>query len=75
MQNFQDTFETLKQSFINTFSIQVTVPLNFFAIKLITHSFLMNFLTLKRCDWGKHESGKSKACKIKRKSSHSCKYQ
>ena len=26
MQNFQDTFETRKQSFISTFSICMTVP-------------------------------------------------
>ena len=28
MRNFQDTFETLKQSFISAFSICMTVPLN-----------------------------------------------
>ena len=27
MQNFQDTFETLKQSYINAFLIFMTVPL------------------------------------------------
>ena len=27
MRNFQDTFETLKRSFISTFSICMTVPL------------------------------------------------
>ena len=31
MQNFQDTFETPKQSFINTFSICITVPLTKFS--------------------------------------------
>ena len=29
MRNFQDTFETLKRSFICDFSICMTVPLNF----------------------------------------------
>ena len=29
MRNFQDTFETRKRSFISTFSISMTVPLNF----------------------------------------------
>ena len=28
MQNFQDTFETRKRSFMSAFSICVTVPLN-----------------------------------------------
>ena len=28
MQNLQDTFETLNQSFISTFSIYMTVPLS-----------------------------------------------
>ena len=28
MQNFQNTFETLKQSFFSAFSICMTVPLN-----------------------------------------------
>ena len=28
MQNFQDTFETSKQSFISAFSISMAVPLN-----------------------------------------------
>ena len=28
MRNFQDTFEILKQLFINAFSISMTVPLN-----------------------------------------------
>ena len=28
MQNFQDTFETGKRSFISAFSIYMTVPLN-----------------------------------------------
>ena len=31
MQNFQDTFETPKQSFISAFSICMTVPLKTFA--------------------------------------------
>ena len=30
MQNFQDTFETRKRSFISAFSICMTVPLNYF---------------------------------------------
>ena len=30
MQNFQDTFETCKQLFINTFSIGMTAPLILF---------------------------------------------
>ena len=29
MQNFQDTFETRKQSFISAFAICMTVPLKF----------------------------------------------
>ena len=28
MRNFQDTFETLKRSFISAFTIYMTVPLN-----------------------------------------------
>ena len=31
MWNFQDTFETRKRSFISTFSICMTVPLNCFS--------------------------------------------
>ena len=46
MRNFQDTFETHKPSFISALSIYMTVPLNFFAIKLITRSSLMNFSIL-----------------------------
>ena len=30
MQNFQDTFETRKRSFISVFSICMTVPLSFY---------------------------------------------
>ena len=33
MQNFKDTFETCKQSFINAFSISMTLPLNTFVQK------------------------------------------
>ena len=34
MQNFQDTFETRKQSFINTFSICMTIPLTLLMMKV-----------------------------------------
>ena len=35
MPNFQDTFETRKQSFISAFSICMTVPLKFNWLSLI----------------------------------------
>ena len=39
MQNFQDTFETWKQSFISAFSTCVTVPLKINAYKKSFKSF------------------------------------
>ena len=45
MQNFQDTSETSKQSFISDFSICMTVPLMLLAIPLkIITSNLCNFI-------------------------------
>ena len=43
MRKFQDTFETLKRSFISVFSICMTVPLKA-NIHKYTNSYLNNFM-------------------------------
>ena len=44
MQNFQDTFETRKRSFVSAFSIYMTLPLS---NKEITSKYIENFTSLK----------------------------
>ena len=39
MQNFQDTFDSPKRSFISGFSIYVTVPLIVYKLTELSHSF------------------------------------
>ena len=44
MRNFQDTFETRKQSFSSAFPICMTVPLTFYHLKLGKKAILISKL-------------------------------
>ena len=46
MRNFQDTFETPKRSFINAFSICMSIPLNFDVIDLEIKQIIADKLQL-----------------------------